>query len=262
MTDATRGRFFWYDLLTSDPAAARAFYTNVIGWSMQPWGPPEMAYCMVANGEGPLGGIAELGKDSASVPSAPPHWMAYVGTPDVDATIEQAEALGATVLVPATDIPEIGRFAVLADPQGAVFSPFTPVSTMPEMNAHTPGMFSWHELHTSDSDAGYSFYSTLFGWGQTGEMDMGPMGMYRMFGRTPDKSIGGIMAKNPAMPASAWTYYITVADLNGTLDRVRANGGQVVFGPDEVPGGDFIATCVDPQGATFAVYQRGVQAGG
>ncbi|MDP2304469.1 MAG: VOC family protein [Pseudomonadota bacterium] len=253
------GRFFWYDLMTSDPAAARVFYANVIGWSMQPWGPPEGAYTMVANAEGPVGGIAELGKDESSVPLGPPHWLAYVGTPDIDATVEQAKALGGKVLVPVTEIPTVGRFAVLADPQGAVFAPFTPASStpgMPERSADAPGRFSWHELHTSEPDAGYAFYSELFGWGQTGEMDMGPMGLYRMFGQTPDRSLGGVMTTTHQAPVPGWTCYITVADIKGTLDRVRANEGQVVYGPDEVPGGDLVAACIDPQGAAFAVFQK------
>jgi predicted enzyme related to lactoylglutathione lyase len=250
-----RGRFVWYDLLTSDPKAAEAFYTNVIGWSTEPWGPPEAAYTMFSNAEGPVGGIGEVGKDAASV-AGPPNWIAYIGTPDVDATVEQAKALGAEVLVEPTDIPTVGRFAMLVDPQGAVFAPFSSGSGHLDMNARTPGMFGWHELHTSDVDAGWAFYEALFGWVKTGEFDMGPdFGTYRMYGHTPGVPLGGMMNKPLEKPVSTWTYYITVADILATLDRVKANGGQVTFGPQEVPGGDLVANCVDPQGAAFALTQ-------
>ncbi len=258
MSDS-RGRFVWYDLLTSDPKAAEAFYTNVVGWTAEPWGPPEAAYTMIANGDGPVGGIGEVGKDSASV-AGPPNWLAYIGTPDVDATVEQARSLGAELLVGPMDIPTIGRFAVMADPQGAVFAPFTSAGTsegMPEMNPKAPGVFAWHELHTTAPDAAWTFYEALFGWVQTGAFEMGgTWGTYRMYGCEADKPLGGIMITPPERPVSAWTYYIAVEDLDSALDRVKANGGQVVFGPQEVPGGDRVANCVDPQGAAFALTQR------
>lgn len=255
-----RGRFCWYELMTAAPEAAKAFYAEVIGWKVQPWGPPEMGYAMIANAEGPVGGIADISTDPASTADTRPQWLAYFGTLDVDATVAQARSLGATVVVPPTDIPEVGRFAVLKDPQGATFSPFRPAPTsapMPEMTPRAPGTISWHELMSSDADAGFAFYAALFGWVQAGEMDMGPMGTYRMFGLSADQPLGGMMNKPSDMPASAWNYYITVANIHTALAKVRANGGTVINGPNEVPGNDLAATCIDPQGALFSVFQVG-----
>lgn len=258
MSDSVRGRFYWYELLTTDVEAAKRFYAGVVGWGIErmPIG-EHYVYDMWANREGALGGVAAL-EGSPGVKGAPPHWLAYAGTPDIEATVARAVELGATVHVPPMDIPGTGRLAVLTDPQGAAFAVYTPLGAIPESDPHAPGAFSWHELYTTDPEAAWAFYTDLFGWAKTGAMDLGPAGEYRMFGRPGGASIGGLMRRAPEMPSpSHWLYYVTVPDLDAALDRVRALGGQVVWGPHPVPGDDTIATCLDPQGAVFALYQRG-----
>ncbi len=259
VSPSVRGRFYWYELMTRDAAAAKAFYTQVVGWGVQPMEMPGMTYDMWVGSQGPTGGVVDLSADPAAA-AVPPHWLAYFGTPDVDATITRALELGATVYAPAMDIPGIGRFAVLRDPQGAVFAPFTPATDdMEEMDARAAGCFAWHELYTSDLEAAWAFYGELFGWAKAGGMDMGPaMGEYRIFGRRADEQLGGFMKKSKDDPfPPRWLYYVTVPDLTGSLARVRELGGQVLWGPMEVPGGDTVATCFDPQGAMFALFQRG-----
>lgn len=253
MSDCT-GRFLWYELMTSDPDAAVDFYGNVVGWGSQAWEGGEQPYTMWMNGEMPVGGLMDLPPDAVAG-GAPPHWLPYIGTPDVDATVARAVELGATVLVPGIDIPEVGRIIILADPQGAMFAAYTPAGEMPGLDeAPQPGQFSWHELATSDAEGAFAFYSELFGWERTTAMDMGEGNMYQMYGVPGGRELGGIYNKHPEMPVSAWTLYAKVPDVAAAAEKVAASGGQVLNGPMEVPGGDMIANCIDPQGAVFSVH--------
>ena len=255
MSDSsTRGKFLWYELMTSDPGGAADFYTKVIGWATAAWEGGEMPYTMWMIGEMPVGGLMELPED-ARAGNVPPHWVAYIGTPDVDVTLARAQELGATVLVEPMEFPNVGRFAFLADPQGAAFAVYTPAQAPPPgaESPSGPGQFSWHELATSDYESGYAFYSDLFGWEKTDAMDMGT-GIYQMYG-WGDITLGGMYNKPPDFPAPPhWLLYVTVDDVHAAAERVKESGGQVLNGPMEVPGGDWVAQCLDPQGASFAIH--------
>lgn len=250
------GKFCWYELTTSDVEAAKAFYTKAIGWSTAPF-EGEMPYEMWINQEAPVGGVMTLSEEARQA-HVPPHWMAYISTPSVDDTATQATQLGGQVLVPPRDIPNVGRFAVIADPQGASFAAFTP-ATPGEDSVFDPkvGEFSWHELATTDHTAAFNFYSALFGWEKAEGMDMGEMGTYQLYGRGDGKHLGGMFNKLPDMPGPpAWLYYISIDDVRVGVDRVKDLGGRLLNGPMEVPGGDLIAQCLDPQGAFFALHSR------
>jgi predicted enzyme related to lactoylglutathione lyase len=253
--ESNRGRFVWYDLMTTDIEAAKAFYTAVVGWGTQLWEAPGMSYTMWTVGDRPIGGTMKL-PDEAVAGGARPHWLAYVTVPDVDATVARARELGATVMVPPADIPTVGRYAVLADPQGALIAPYKPESSTPEPEGMPPvGEFSWHELATPDPEAAFGFYADLFGWEKTSEFDMGEMGIYQLYGRR-GMTLGGIYRKAAEMPGPpAWLHYARVADVNAATETARSHGGQVLNGPMEVPGGDWITMILDPQGGPFAVHQ-------
>jgi uncharacterized protein len=255
MTQAEdRGRFVWFDLMTSDPEAAKGFYTRLIGWGTQPWEGGDMPYTMWANGEKPVGGLMELPAEAREA-GAPPHWMAYVSVPDVDAAAARAGELGGTVLHGPTDIPGAGRFAVLADPQGAVFAVYTSAGEGGgPAGPPAKGEFSWHELATSDAAGAFNFYEDLFGWEKQEAMDMGEAGIYQIYGRG-GVPLGGMFNKTADMPGPpAWLYYIKVEDVNKAVEKLKELGGTVLNGPMEVPGGDRIAQCMDPQGACFALH--------
>jgi predicted enzyme related to lactoylglutathione lyase len=250
-----RGRFLWYDLMTTDPQGARDFYTTIAGWGLQRFGDMEPPYMMFARGGVPFGGCMQL-PDEAVKMGAPSHWLPYIGTPDVDETFAKAVKLGARTYVAPQDIPTVGKFAVLADPQGATIALFTPLNEQPPSHAPEIGDVSWHELATSDLDGALRFYQQLAAWEQTGSHDMGAMGPYQMFGLA-GHTLGGMFKKAADAPGpSCWTLYIRVADIRKGLDMVKEHGGQVLMGPHEVPGGDLILSCQDPQGAVFALHQR------
>jgi len=254
MSEVPTGQFVWYDLMTTDPDAAQDFYTKVIGWGTEAFEGGPKPYQMWTTQNGPLGGVMEL-PEEARASGAPPHWLAYIATDDVDATVAKAGELGGQVYMQPMDIPDVGRFAVLSDPHGAVFAAFKPAGESPKHEGMPRvGEFSWHELMTEDYGAAFDFYSELFGWEKTTAMDMGEMGTYQMYGRAGGNELGGMMNRPPEMPVSCWTFYTRVDDLDGTLERVTSNGGQILNGPMEVPGGDKVAQCMDPQGAMFAVH--------
>jgi len=253
MSTAPKGRFVWYDLMTTDQEKAIDFYSEVVGWTTEDWPNAPQRYAMwkPATG-GMIGGSVQFPPDQTSLH---PHWLGYIATPNVDDTVEQSTKLGGKVVKPADDIPTVGRSAVLADPQGAIFGVFTPEGDAPgHEGAAEVGEVSWHELYTTDYEAAFKFYSQLFGWEKGQSMDMGPMGIYQIFQRN-GRDVGGMMNKPDASMPSGWTYYFRVPDINEVTERIKAAGGKITNGPMEVPGGDQIVMGSDPQGAPFAVHQ-------
>ncbi|MGE0548163.1 MAG: VOC family protein [Kofleriaceae bacterium] len=256
MTTSNVGRFVWYELLTTDPKGAMAFYPEVIGWKTQPFGQGGN-YTMWVGSQGPLGGVTQL-PELAKTMGAPPYWQGNVEVANVDDTIAKVKQLGGKVLV-VEEVATVGRFAVIADPQGAVISVFTPAGVMESHAPQKPGEFSWNELYTTDYKAAFEFYSQIAGWEKLGESDMGPMGIYLLWGRN-GKQLGGMMTMPKGMTTPdgrpvppSWMYYVTIADLDAALARAKANGATVLNGPMEVPGGQRIVQLMDPQGAAFAL---------
>lgn len=245
------GRFVWHELMTSDPAAAMAFYPTFMGWGTMPW--EDGSYTMWMRGEQPVGGVM-LMPDEVKASGAPPHWLTYMSTPDCDASAAKVGRLGGAIYKAPWDIPGIGRIAVAADPQGAVFCLYQPADPQGDLDGPpTPGEFSWHELGTSDPVAAIAFYQALLGWDNAGEFDMGEMGMYRMLGYGGAPRVG-VMTKPPESPVSYWLPYAMVADTDAAFATATGHGANPIVPPMEVPGGDRISVMLDPQGAVFAVH--------
>ena len=242
------GKFVWYDLMTTDAKSAAEFYSKVIGWQASDSGmtPP---YTLLKMGESMVGGIMDVPPETSG---APPAWTGHVGVDDVDAYTEKVTAAGGSVRRSPTDIPGVGRFSVVADPHGAVFILFKPNMEMPAP-VGAPGQIGWRELHAGALGPAWEFYSGLFGWTAPGEVDMGPMGVYRMFATGGEMPVGGMMTKMPETPAPMWLYYFTVKALDAAMARAETAGGKLMMGPHEVPGGQWIAQYFDPQGAMFAM---------
>jgi len=253
-TAVTRGRFAWHELMTPDPDAAIGFYRQVVGWGVEQFpGMPD--YRMWTSGGKQRGGVMRQ-SDEERRRGLAPHWLMYVAVPDLDETIRQAEGLGGRVRVPVQGAPGVGRYAILADAQGIVFGLFTPETPRPFSDGADLGDFSWHELAAPDPNSAWSFYQALFGWEKSEAMDMGPDGTYQMFRRRGGKTDLGAFYKRPADKpgTAAWLMYAYVRDVDRAAELVTELGGRVLSGPMDVPGGGRIATCVDPQGAAFAVH--------
>lgn len=250
-----RGTFVWYELMTTDTDAAKRFYGDVVGWGAQPFEGAPIPYTMWTKGETPVGGVMEIPAEQ----DHPPAWMAHVAVDDVDATAARAEALGATILAGPESVPDVGRWVVLRDPQGAVIAAFRGEQEMEGAPSGEPGPgdVSWHELATTDHEAAFEFYSELFGWEKQEAMDMGEAGIYQMYGRAGGEMLGGMYDKTDDQPGPpAWLYYVVVPDLEAAVEKVEAGGGKIIVEPMEVPGGTRIAVGIDPQGAAFGLHAK------
>lgn len=232
----------WHELLAPDVEPAKAFYSTLFGWELEVWKPGVADYTMVH-----VGGRNHAGFFAHDV--AAPHWLVYFVVDDADATAARAEKLGGRVARPAEDIPEVGRFVVLADPQGAIFAAIDRFE--PEDRA--TGVFVLDELMTVDVEGAKRFYGDLFGW-RTEPAE----GRYDLF-RTPGgEVVAGLMAKPERVPAAAWLTYIGVADVDSAAELARGLGGIVAVPPTTIAGGvGAFAVLVDPAGAPFGVYQAG-----
>ncbi|HUO23249.1 MAG TPA: VOC family protein [Caulobacteraceae bacterium] len=247
----TQGAFVWYDLMTPDPDAAQAFYGSVVGWTARDSGMPGQAYTLFLVGERGVVGLMAMPEDVP--PGMPPCWTGYVAVNDVDAMAADYAADGGKVLKSPQDIPGVGRFAVVADPQGAALCIFRGEGEEPPKPAPgAPGYVGWHELISSDAAAGFDFYAKHFGWSKLEALDMGEMGVYQMFGHEGE-AIGGMMNRPPHIPVSYWGFYFNVPEIDAAVERVKAGGGHILHGPAPVPGGSVIAQCRDPQGAFFSL---------
>jgi predicted enzyme related to lactoylglutathione lyase len=253
------GDYIWYELISPDPAASKAFYDAVVGWDIEPEPSGDMDYRMIRRSDGGnAGGVMRLTDDMASH-GARPLWLGYIYVPNVDSAVASVGTAGGKTLMPAFDIPGIGRIALLADPQGVPFYAMTPTppAGVPKgksdvFSVDQPQHVRWNELSTADSDGAVAFYTSQFGWTQKDEMDMGEIGKYRLI-HQGDTMIGAIMPKMPQRPVSAWTYYIGVDDIDRATKAVQAGGGTVLHGPQEIPGGEFSLNGLDPQGAAFGL---------
>jgi uncharacterized protein len=247
-----QGRFIWYELMTTDVKAAATFYTKVVGWGAQDASMPGLTYTFLTVGNAFASGLMGLPEEARQTGTTP-RWIGYVGVDDVDATVHRIRCLGGTVHVPPRDLLNVGRFSIVADPQMASLALIKWLKPRRQAlgEPDEPGRVGWHELLAADCATAFNFYTQLFDWQKT-DAEPGPAGPYHVF-TVRGQTIGGMYAKPPLVPAPLWLYYFNVTDINAAVERVRAGGGQVVEGPVEVPGGNWIARCVDPQGAMFAL---------
>lgn len=244
--------FIWHELNTPDPQAAEAFYKHVLACEAKPFA-PGADYTLLSAGGREFGGIMGIPENACDAHPRPA-WVGYIGVADADDAAARIRAAGGSILKEPTDIPGVGRFAVAADRHGAVFLIMRGAveNPPPPVPPETLGHVGWNELHAGDGKQAFAFYSGLFGWTAGEAFDMGPMGTYQVFaiGAGP---VGGMMTKTADLPAPTWMYYFNVAAMDAAVDRVKAGGGQILMGPHQVPGDQWIVQGLDPQGAMFAL---------
>src|SRR6476661_912085 len=249
-----QGGFIWYELMSPDPEGSKAFYDAVIGWNIGEAGPEFNGYRMIGRSDGGVaGGVMPLNAEMQQH-GARPTWLGYLNVGDVDAKVASIEAAGGKALMGPMDIPNVGRIAMVADPQGAPFYVMRPIP--PEGRENEPstvfsptdqGRCAWNELSTSDPVAARRFYGEQFGWESNDFMDMGEHGAYRFFDHHGVR-LGGFSGMMNQDQHPHWRYYFRVPSVSKAKETAEAKGGKVVMGPMEVPGGDHIIIGFDPQG--------------
>jgi predicted enzyme related to lactoylglutathione lyase len=250
VSGAIDGRFVWYDLLVADVDAAAAFYRDVLGWGTERLERGGEPYVMLTAGERAFAGLASLSES----PRHGARWLCYVGSTDVETTAAKVDALGGSVLVSDWDQPPSADRLVFADPRGAIIAACQPSEHPPAPPLAEHARISWHDVITADVEQSLRFYQRLFDWELTGTLDLDSGVRYPMFG-SGETSFGGVMLhdSSSSLPLG-WMVYITVDDLERTLDRVESRGGTILRGPIPVPGGGRDAECLDQQGAAFGLY--------
>ena len=248
------GYFVWYDLMTTDRDAATSFYTDLFGWTMQDreMG-PDMTYRMISSGDDGLAGIIPLGPEHNNMPS---HWSTYISVDDVDKACEKAKELGGQVLREPFDLPDTGRTAVIQDPAGAHFLPFSPAESY-NMPDPRPGLAGWNELMSTDVEKANAFYTGLLGW-KLGSQNM-DQGTYWLYQRG-DVSAAGAVQATPEMPISIsyWLPYFGVTDVPGTVEKAKELGGKVFVPPTNIEDMNVhFAVLASPDGASFGILEMG-----
>jgi uncharacterized protein len=255
MTEASAptGKFVWYEYMGDDLNAAVDFYVPVVGWTAKDAGMAEFAYEIVSAGSTMVAGMMHIPAEARAM-GARPSWLGYIWVEDVDKALPKLTAAGGKVFKQPADIPGVGRFAVVADPDGAAFMLFRDAggSPPPPPPPSTPGLVGWRELHAGDGARAFAFYADQFGWKKDRDFDMGPMGLYHLF-NAGDGQPGGMFTKTAETPAPFWLYYFNVDGIDAGAERVKAHGGRIINGPMQVPGGQWIVQALDPQGAMFAL---------
>jgi hypothetical protein len=252
-----QGDFIWYELMTPDPEGAKAFYDAVVGWDIGEGAPEYNGYRMINTEGGFAGGVLPL-TDEMQQHGARPTWLGYVLVNDVDAALGKIEQASGKTLMPANDIPNVGRIAMVTDPQGAPFYVMKPIPPAGQENQPSTvfspdknGRCSWNELSTSDPAAARRFYGDQFGWKSDDFMPMGELGEYRFFDHQGLR-IGALAGTSPGQHPQ-WRYYFRVPSIAKAKETAEAKGGTIRMGPHQVPTGDYIIIGKDPQGAEFAL---------
>lgn len=246
--------FVWYELMTSDTEAAKQFYRKVVGWDMEAFEGGQDYTILEVGGRG-VAGLMQIPEDARQA-GARPAWIGYIAVDDVDAGARRIVEAGGEVHKDVMSVPNVGRIAMVADPHGAPFYLIAPEGPeQPPVPEMMPGHVAWHELHSSNWQAAFDFYSGQFGWAKAEAMDMGPMGTYQIITAGDDKWIGAMFDAD-TFGRPAWLFYFVVGDIDEAAERVRSAGGDILEGPMEVPGSAWVVQCRDPQEAMFALVGR------
>ncbi len=253
------GSFIWYELMTTDANAAARFYGDVVGWTIAAQPPPDgQDYRMIGRSDGGhLGGVLQL-TAGMQAGGAHPAWLGYLHVKDVDAATKAIEADGGKTVMPKKELP-VGQIAMVTDPMGTPFYVMNPVPPADKPDAVSDVFHPtaaqhvrWNELASPDLSRAKAFYAKHFGFEFNEVMPMGAMGDYCFIDHGGVR-LGAIMSQQQASEPAAWVLYFGVPSVEKAKRAIEAGGGKVTMGPHQVPGGDWIVTAIDPQGAAFGV---------
>jgi uncharacterized protein len=245
------GTFCWNEVATTDPAAAKKFYSGLFGWTVKDYdmGPGGVYHMMQLRGLD-VTGLYRL-RDEQSKQGVPAHWMSYVLVDSVDEGAKRAASIGGNVMGGPMDVGDFGRMAVVVDPTGAAFALWQARKKDGVRLANEPGAPCWNELITKNADAATTFYGKLFGW----TAKAGDQG-YIHFAKG-EQPVGGMLQIRPEMGPlpSHWLTYFAVEDADRTVAKARQLGGKVMAELRDLPNVGRFAVLQDPQGPAFGVIK-------
>ncbi|MBL1089307.1 MULTISPECIES: VOC family protein [Streptomyces] len=251
ITEPTPGAPCWVELGTSDVDAAKVYYREVFGWRAETDLRPEAGgYTVFLLGAAPVAAVTPL-----YAPGQPTAWTVSFATRDADALAAAVTEAGGRQVRAPMDVFQQGRFAVLADPEGALFSVWQARDFAGAALLNAPGSLGWVELATRDEEAAKHFYTQVFGW------TVGTHEDYPQWG-VDGADFGGLSALDEFYPDDVrahWLPYFAVADVDGTAARAAESGGMLLVPPTDVPEGPRIAVVRDPQGASFGIHRAGTE---
>ncbi|PZT70081.1 VOC family protein [Streptomyces sp. SW4] len=243
----------WAELGTSDLEPAKRFYTKLFGWRPETDARQQAGgYTVARLGDAPVAALTPLYQ-----PDQPVAWNVSFAVADADAAVREVTAAGGAVLLGPQDVFDMGRFAVAADPTGAVFQLWQARSFAGAGLFNEPGTLGWVELLTREPERAAAFYGAVFGW----RVDTGD--------RYPQWSLdgadfGGMVTMDDKFPHEVpahWLPYFTVADVDTAAADAAESGGAPLMPPTSLPDGPRIAVLRDPQGAMFGVYRADYEHG-
>jgi predicted enzyme related to lactoylglutathione lyase len=241
--ETTTGKFVWHEQVSPDPERAQDFYTQLFGWGTEVYKPGEVDYTMISSRGHNHGAFSK-----ALEGAPPPHWLGHVRVENLDETIEKAQNAGGKLAAGPFEMGEVGRLAIIGDPQGAYVSLYEPAGEGPMPD----GVFVWDELATSDPDGAQRFYEDVFGWTTA---DMGPeYGGYRIFNRGETGIAGFMTLPDDSIPPH-WKPYMYVDDPDATTAKAKELGAAAPMEPMDVPNVGRLAVLCDPQGAAFGIIR-------
>lgn len=242
------GQFVWRENVTTDVAKAAAFYKGLFGWRLEEVPMGDFMYTLVYAGEKQVAGLMPMPKEAKGVPS---HWMSYVSVDDVDKTVVAATEAGGKVIMPAQDIPNIGRFALLQDPTGAMFTAWK--SKSPEAGDAQPKRheFCWEQLSSPDVAKATAFYEKVLGWTSKSFGEGGGVVTYN----AGEAMVASAMPAPPGVPPH-WLTFVFVGKLADANQKVGELGGKVLMAEIPVPGMGAFSVIQDPAGATIGLFEE------
>jgi uncharacterized protein len=243
------GVFCWVDLATTDPAGAKAFYSQLFGWEANDTPlPGGSAYTTFRSDGLSVAGMGQLMPEQQEQ-GVPPSWSSYVKHDDADSIAGRITEAGGTLLVPPMDVMEEGRFLMAQDPTGAVFGVWQPRQHTGAQLVNAPNSWVWNELQTHEVDAALQFYKAVFGW-----TDRRPEPGYVGLDAGGRRHAGILpLDESRAHIPSNWAVYFLVDDVAGTIQRAQALGAQIRVPETALDENSSFAVIQDPQGAFFQI---------
>lgn len=259
VTKHVPGTFCWVELGTSDQNAARNFYGELFGWTVEevPLGPDSVYTMFKLNGKD-VGAAYALSQEELAT-GIRPYWGLYINVENADEAVKAIAAAGGKLIAGPFDVFDVGRMAIAQDPTGAFFKVWQPLNHIGVGVLNENNAMCWQELATRDLEGAKNFYSTVFGWdSQTKEDDR--MRYTEIYINGEDGKpfpFGGMYSMMPHMESIPphWMPYYAVADCDWIAEKAKSLGGQIHVPPTNIPKTGRFSMMTDPQGAAFAVIK-------